>query len=381
MLINNWYVAATSDEVQDKPHRTRMLGVDFVLYRDDSGALHCLSDVCCHRGGALHRGQVANGCIACPYHGWVFNGTGQCVKIPAMGDDISIPKRARIDSYAVEERLGWIWVFVGDQAEVDRPEIPDWFQPYLENPEWRVVRYNYEWTECNWERLCENSLDTSHPSFVHKRFGSRISPKATIAPIKHTEHGAKVTRVRAAPAASQKRGAIADLLPKDRKTTKVTVEWSMIALVEMLYQEMTTEITQVLFSARTPVDENTVKSYGFQARNFLMEPEHDADRLEGLYEAVGEDHDIVRFLKPKHTVTSNAREMLIESDGMELGFRNKVQEWRDMGRYVDGETLERDGKRDVFVVASPARAGDPKGWVHQTVPMLDPRKSVAEAAE
>ena len=66
---------------------------------------------------------------------------------------------------------------------------------------------------------------------------------------------------------------------------------------------------------------------------------------------------------------------------MELGFRNKVQEWRDMGRYVDGETLERDGKRDVFVVASPARAGDPKGWVHQTVPMLDPRKSVAEAAE
>jgi phenylpropionate dioxygenase-like ring-hydroxylating dioxygenase large terminal subunit len=381
MLINNWYVAATSDEVQDKPHRTRMLGVDFVLYRDDSGALHCLSDVCCHRGGALHRGQVANGCIACPYHGWVFNGTGQCVKIPAMGDDISIPKRARIDSYAVEERLGWIWVFVGDQAEVDRPEIPDWFQPYLENPEWRVVRYNYEWTECNWERLCENSLDTSHPSFVHKRFGSRISPKATIAPIKHTEHGAKVTRVRAAPAASQKRGAIADLLPKDRKTTKVTVEWSMIALVEMLYQEMTTEITQVLFSARTPVDENTVKSYGFQARNFLMEPEHDADRLEGLYEAVGEDHDIVRFLKPKHTVTSNAREMLIESDGMELGFRNKVQEWRDMGRYVDGETLERDGKRDVFVVASPARAGDPKGWVHQTVPMLDPRKSVAEAGE
>ncbi|NKB45280.1 MAG: Rieske 2Fe-2S domain-containing protein [Alphaproteobacteria bacterium] len=381
MLINNWYVAATSDEVTDKPHRTRMVGVDFVLFRDESETLYCLSDVCCHRGGALHRGEVVGGCIACPYHGWEFNGEGQCVKIPAMGDDISIPKRARIDSYPIEERMGLIWVFVGDQAEADRPEIPDWFQPYLDNPEWRVSRYNYEWTDCNWERLCENSLDTSHPSFVHKRFGSRISPKATIVPIEHTEHGAKVTRERAAPAASQKRGAIADLLPKDRKTTRVSVEWSMIANAEMLFQEMTTEITQVLFSVRTPVDDTTVRSYGFQARNFLKEPEHDADRIEGLFEAVKEDHDIVRLLKPKHTVTSNAREMLIESDGMELAFRNKVAEWRNLGRYVDGDALERDGKREVFVVPSPARAVDPKGWVHQTVPLIASNAAVAEAAE
>lgn len=381
MLLNNWYVAATSEEVTGEPHRTKMLGMDFVLYRDEQGKPYCLSDVCCHRGGALHRGKVADGCIACPYHGWEFNGAGQCTKIPAMGDDFSIPKRARIDSYAVEERLGLVWVFVGDQAEADRPEIPDWFQPYLDNPDWRIARYNFEWTDCNWERLCENSLDTSHPSFVHKRFGSRISPKATIVPIEHTEHGAKVTRERAAPAASQKRGAIADLLPKDRKTTRVTVEWTMIGLVEMLYQEMTTEITQILWSARTPVDDMTVRSYGFQARNFLMEPEHDADRIEGLFEAVKEDHDIVRFLKPRYTVASNAREVLIESDGMELSFRNKVAEWRDMGRYVDCETLERDGKREVFVAPSLVRAEDPKGWVHQTVPTLPGKEAISEAAE
>lgn len=381
MLLNNWYVAATCEEVTDQPHRTKMLGMDFVLYRDDQGTLYCLSDVCCHRGGALHRGAVVGGCIACPYHGWEFNGQGQCTKVPAMGEEFSIPKRARIDSYAVEERLGLIWVFVGDQAEADRPDIPDWFQPYLDNPDWRIARYNFEWTDCNWERLCENSLDTSHPSFVHKRFGSRIAPKATIVPIEHTEHGAKVTRERAAPAASQKRGALADLLPKDRKTTRVTVEWTMIGLVEMLYQEMTTEITQILWSARTPVDDNTVRSYGFQARNFLMEPEHDADRVEGLFEAVKEDHDIVRFLKPRHTVLSNAREVLIESDGMELTFRNKVAEWRDLGRYVDGEALERDGKYEVFVAPSPVRAADPKGWVHQTAPTMPGKQAISEAAE
>ena len=40
-----------------------------------------------------------------------------------------------------------------------------------------MTRYNYEWTDRNWERLCENSLDTAHPFFVHKRFSNRISPK------------------------------------------------------------------------------------------------------------------------------------------------------------------------------------------------------------
>lgn len=381
MLINNWYVAATSEEVTDKPHRTRMVGADFVLFRDDSGMLQCLSDVCCHRGGALHRGEINGGCIACPYHGWEFNGAGQCTKIPALGDDVTIPKRARIDFYPVEERMGLVWVFIGDQSEAERPDIPDWFAPFLDNPNWRVTRYNYEWTDCNWERLCENSIDTAHPSFVHKRFGNRISPKWTTVPIETTEHGAKSARVRAAPAVSQKRGGIAETLPKDRKTTKVTLEWSMIALAEMLYQEMTTEITQVLFSVRTPVDDNTVRSYGFQARNFLKEPEHDAERLEALFEAVKEDHDIVRLLKPHHTVSSNAREMLIESDAMELAFRNKVEEWRDLGRYVDGEVLEQNGRREVYVAPSPTRGADPKGWVHQTLPTLLVKKPVSAAAE
>jgi hypothetical protein len=73
--------------------------------------------------------------------------------------------------------------------------------------------------------------------------------------------------------------------------------------------------------------------------------------------------------------------MLIESDGMELAFRNKVAEWRNLGRYVDGQALERDGKRHVFVAPSPARAADPKGWVHQTVPLVMADPSVAKAAE
>ena len=53
------------------------------------------------------------------------------------------------------------------------------------------------------------------------------------------------------------------------RTAAMDEDLKLIGLVEMLYQEMTTEITQILWSARTPVDDNTVRSYGFQARNSL----------------------------------------------------------------------------------------------------------------
>ncbi|MBL8629797.1 MAG: aromatic ring-hydroxylating dioxygenase subunit alpha [Rhodospirillaceae bacterium] len=382
MLINNWYVAARSSEVSNKPFGSRMLGLDFVLFRDADGKAHCLSDVCCHRGGALQHGQINNDHVACPYHGWEFNTGGACTKIPAMGDGVSIPKRARIDSYPVEERLGFIWVFLGDADEKDRPEIPMWFEPFLNAPDtWRVISYDYLYSDVNWVRLGENSTDTAHPSFVHKAFGNRMSPKANIVPIQETAYGARTVRERAAPPLAQKTGAIAKILPTDRKTTRVTLEFSMVGITEMLYQEMTTEITQVLFSTRTPIDEYNTKSYGFQARNFLMEPEHDPERLKGLLQAAREDHDIVRFVKPKLTPKSTTEEFLIESDGMELTYRRKAQEYARKFGAIDRDAVARQTPNQIMVIPSPLRKADPKGWVHKTVPLEGAASSEVMAAE
>ena len=200
MLINNWYVASLSAEVTaDKPTHVKMLSLDFVLFRDESGQAHCLSDVCCHRGGALSRGKVNGGCVACPYHGWEFDTSGQCTKIPALGDEARIPKRARIDRYPVEERYGWVWVFLGDLPKEQRPPIPDWFDPYFQTEDWHNTSYVYDWKDVNWVRLGENSVDSAHPSFVHKAFGSFINPKVNIVPIEETEFGARVDRSRTAP--------------------------------------------------------------------------------------------------------------------------------------------------------------------------------------
>ena len=46
MLINLWYVAEWSNKVGKDPVRVKLLGQQFVLFRDADGRAHCLSDTC-----------------------------------------------------------------------------------------------------------------------------------------------------------------------------------------------------------------------------------------------------------------------------------------------------------------------------------------------
>jgi phenylpropionate dioxygenase-like ring-hydroxylating dioxygenase large terminal subunit len=87
VLINLWYVAEWSDTVVKEPVRVKMLGQQFVLFRDETGKVHCLADTCLHRGGSLSRGRVTDGNVTCPYHGWQYNGDGRCVVIPSEMDE------------------------------------------------------------------------------------------------------------------------------------------------------------------------------------------------------------------------------------------------------------------------------------------------------
>ena len=58
MFINFWYPAGISADLTDQPVKRRMLGQNFVLFRDTEGVAHCLSDTCTHRGGSLAGGKM-----------------------------------------------------------------------------------------------------------------------------------------------------------------------------------------------------------------------------------------------------------------------------------------------------------------------------------
>ncbi len=375
MLINNWYVAAATEDVtSDNPLGVRMLGLDFVLYRQPDGAVTCLCGVCCHRGAALGDGKINGACVACPYHGWEYDASGRCTLIPSLGPDAKIPARARIDAYPVEERYGWVWVFLGDLPKEERPAIPDLFPEFEEQDAWRIVPYTFD-ADANWVRLEENSLDTIHTSFVHKRFGGRVDPSSAAMPIEPTEWGARVARVKNAPEHGRKSGAIADLLPKDRKKTTVEIEFSLIGVCHRIKPTFREGMSQVNFSARTPIDAFRTRVFGWQARNYLMEPEHDQERVDAILEAIGEDLSVVSKVKPPLTPPALPREFLVEADSMEIEFRKQVSACSARGWEIDAEALEERSRHEVLVIPSPARRENSRNWVHKTVPL----KPAAEA--
>ena len=165
MYTNLWYVAESSSVVADQPVRVRMLGRDFVLFRDDVNQVACLSDVCPHRGSSLSRGKCqGDGTVSCPFHGWRFDRHGSCSKIPSQQNpDGDIPHGAKIDAYPVEEKYGLIWVFLGDDVENALPIIDI---PEIESDDWRHAHYSDVWhANQHWSKMTD--LDHVHLPIVH----------------------------------------------------------------------------------------------------------------------------------------------------------------------------------------------------------------------
>ena len=123
VLSHEWLVVAMSDEIgTQQPHKVTVLGEDIVLWRSETG-IHAFRDLCIHRGTALSLGRVEDGNLVCPYHGWQYEGSGQCVRIPAQ-PDLPIPTKARAHSYACQERYGLVWLALND-PKADIPMYPE----------------------------------------------------------------------------------------------------------------------------------------------------------------------------------------------------------------------------------------------------------------
>ncbi|MFP3741296.1 aromatic ring-hydroxylating dioxygenase subunit alpha, partial [Burkholderia sp. SIMBA_019] len=77
-----------------------------------------------------------------PYHGWRYGGDGVCTHIPAQ-PQVRIPARARVDGYPVVERHGWIWAFLGDLPEAERPPLPP--LAWADDANVRVIHGTFDW--------------------------------------------------------------------------------------------------------------------------------------------------------------------------------------------------------------------------------------------
>jgi nitrite reductase/ring-hydroxylating ferredoxin subunit len=68
----DWHdVIGESELVEGAPRCVTVDNVEVLVVRH-GGELFALSDRCAHRGGPLHEGEIADGCVTCPWHGSVF---------------------------------------------------------------------------------------------------------------------------------------------------------------------------------------------------------------------------------------------------------------------------------------------------------------------
>src|SRR5689334_8155137 len=80
------------------PVRVKLLGERLVAFRDTQGRLGLVSEFCAHRGFSLWFGRNEENGIRCPYHGWKYDVTGQCVDLPSETEASGMCKRIKLTS-------------------------------------------------------------------------------------------------------------------------------------------------------------------------------------------------------------------------------------------------------------------------------------------
>jgi phenylpropionate dioxygenase-like ring-hydroxylating dioxygenase large terminal subunit len=175
LLKRFWYCVMPMAGLGEKPVGMRLLGEAIALWKDDTGAPRAVRDRCLHRSAKLSLGAVENGNIVCPYHGWAYDGGGNCVKVPQ--EIIEKPHPFGVTSYRCAERYNYVWVAL-DEPTFDIPEIREFGKPGYR----QVIEFFEDWA-CAPLRILENAFDNAHFAFVHKNsFGDAdpIPPPFTI---------------------------------------------------------------------------------------------------------------------------------------------------------------------------------------------------------
>jgi phenylpropionate dioxygenase-like ring-hydroxylating dioxygenase large terminal subunit len=161
---NGWFAVAWSSDIREgEVVRARVFDQELVVFRTRTGVPRVLDAYCPHLGAHLAEGgRVVGENVRCPFHGWQFDGDGQCVEIPYCK---KIPPKARVQGWTVREVNGMILVWhhaEGKEPFWDVPEMPE-----FSDPEWTEPRQFVLEVPVHMQEMAENNCDPVHFEFVH----------------------------------------------------------------------------------------------------------------------------------------------------------------------------------------------------------------------
>jgi len=154
------------------------LNEPLLLSKDDKGKIHCLSNVCTHRGNLLITSSCKANDIRCKYHGRRFDLKGSFKSMPEFKEVKNFP--------SADDNLHQLPVFQWGKmlfSSLNAQHLASaFFAEMLQRLEWLPLNefvYNAEYSKeyrvkANWALYCENYLEGFHIPFVHAGLNSII---------------------------------------------------------------------------------------------------------------------------------------------------------------------------------------------------------------
>lgn len=165
MFRQYWIPALLASELPEDdcpPTRVKLLGERLIAFRDSKGRYGLMDEFCAHRGVSLWFGRNEEDGLRCPYHGWKYDYTGQCIEVPSEPEESGFCAKIKLKGYPLIKVGDVLWTHMGDKE--DRPAEPIW--EFATVPPEQTYS-SKRWQECNWLQAMEGGIDSSHVSFLH----------------------------------------------------------------------------------------------------------------------------------------------------------------------------------------------------------------------
>lgn len=152
------------------PCRVRLLGTDYVAFRDSNGEIGFLDERCPHRNASLVLARNEDCALTCIFHAWRIDVTGQVVDAPTHTPNAeAFAAKIRTRRYPTVEGGGMVWVWLGEREAPPFPHLP--FTVLPQSQVWVTTTT----VDCNWLQGVEATLDTAHIGTLHKAYIANYS--------------------------------------------------------------------------------------------------------------------------------------------------------------------------------------------------------------
>jgi vanillate O-demethylase monooxygenase subunit len=317
-LSEFWHPVALSREVGAEPVAVRLAGQGWALARFD-GTVQAFVDSCPHRRARLSAGFISDGTLHCPYHGWRFSPAGQCVLIPALDDDASIPERATLSRPAeVTERDGLVWL-APKPPRAPLPELTPGVP--LTGDGIAVVQLPVLTVPANAAILIDNFLDEAHLPFVHAATiggaGPEPIPRADV-----IRDGLSFTAVREHTFSNLTDPAVLDGSRPAVQRRRMTYRYQAPLTATLLLEYLDANGWQFLTFTVTPEDEGGCRVYQTVYGPGLADPEQAESAAKYEMAIFEEDLDLQRrALSGLEFPLDPAAELHTRADRVSVEFR------------------------------------------------------------